>query len=79
MAIFSPPSAPPTPNPMNLFAALVLFEFFVRGGEGGRRGMEWLSCHVPLNILTFCTEKEKCKKLVYLESKILGKVAKENP
>ena len=36
VAIFSPP--PPTPNPMNLFAAPVLFEFFVRGGKGGREG-----------------------------------------
>ena len=51
---------PPTPNPMNLFAAPVLFEFFVReeSEEGERRGVELLSCHVPLNILTFCSREK---------------------
>ena len=45
VAIFFPPQAPPTPNPMNLFAP-VLFEFFGRrrrGGLGRGDGMAFMS------------------------------------
>ena len=55
---------PPLPPPQILWIYLpgqFCLSFCPRGGRGGR---EWLSCHVHLNIRTFCSKGKVEKKLV---------------
>ena len=54
-----PTLSPPKSYEFIFHWATFVWVFVREQGEG----LEWLSCHVHLNILTFCTEKKVQKKL----------------